>query len=121
MRSELSKATGWPVLSLDTIKNPFLGEIEGVDRPFNRKLGRASLKAMFAIVAEAPAGTTMILDAWFGFQPRELVLELIASSGADVFRGGLVLGAASGHRRTLLRPAPRTACLAIRAQTMCRN
>ena len=83
--SELSKATGWPVLSLDTIKNPFLGEIEGVDRPFNRKLGRASLKAMFAIVAEAPAGTTMILDAWFGFQPRELVLELIASSGADYF------------------------------------
>jgi glucokinase len=79
----LSKVTGWPVLSLDTIKNPFLGEIDGVDRPFNRKLGRASLKAMFAIVAEAPAGTTMILDAWFGFQPRAFALELIGSSGAD--------------------------------------
>ncbi len=80
---ELARTTGWPILSLDTIKNPFLAEIEGVDRLFNRRLGRASLTAMFAIVADAPAGTTLILDAWFGFQPRELVLELIASTGID--------------------------------------
>ncbi len=80
---ELARATGWPILSLDTIKNPFLEEIEGVDRPFNRKLGRASLKAMFSLAAEAPAGTTIIMDAWFGFQPRDLVRELIASSGVD--------------------------------------
>lgn len=80
---ELAGATGWPVLSLDTIKNPFLEEIEGVDRPFNRKLGRASLKAMFSVLAEAPAGTTVIMDAWFGFQPPELLAELIARSEID--------------------------------------
>ncbi|MFI0845903.1 ROK family protein [Mesorhizobium sp. IMUNJ 23232] len=80
---KLAEATGWPLLSLDTVKNPFLEEIEGVDRPFNRKLGRASLKAMFAVLAEAPAGTTVIMDAWFGFQPRELLAELIAQSGID--------------------------------------
>ncbi|WP_082652761.1 ROK family protein [Aureimonas sp. AU12] len=78
----LTQATGWPRLSLDTVKTPFLEEIEAVDRPFNRVLGRASLKAMFAIVAEAPAGTTFVLDAWFGFQPRPLVLDLLATSGA---------------------------------------
>ncbi len=79
----LSHATGWPVLSLDTIKNAFLTEIEGVDRPFNRKLGRASLKAMFDIMNDAPAGSTIIMDAWFGFQPREFLAELIAASGVE--------------------------------------
>ncbi|ALN75503.1 ROK family protein [Aureimonas sp. AU20] len=79
----LSDATGWPILSLDTIKNPFLTEIEGVDRPFNRKLGRASLRAMFALAREAPAGTTLILDAWFGFQPAEFLAELLGEAGID--------------------------------------
>lgn len=79
----LADLTHWPVLSLDTIKNPFLEEIETIDRPFNRKLGRASLKAMFAVLNEAPAGTTFIMDAWFGFQPREFVQELIDAAGID--------------------------------------
>jgi glucokinase len=78
----LSQETGWPVLSLDSVKNPFLEEIEGVDRPFNRKLGRASMSAMFAVFGEAPAGSTMIMDAWFGFQPREWIQGLLDGSGA---------------------------------------
>lgn len=79
----LSEATGWPVLALDTVKNPFLEEIEGVDRPFNRKLGRASVRAMLAVFREAPAGSTFILDAWFGFQPRGWVEKLLAEAGAE--------------------------------------
>lgn len=77
----ISARTGWPVLALDTIKNPFLKEIENVDRPFNRVLGRAAYRAIFALVAEAPEGTTAIVDAWFGFQPRALLEELIAEAG----------------------------------------
>jgi len=77
----LSDATGWPILSIDTVKNPFLAEIEGVDRPFNRKLGRASMAAMFALAREAPAGTTFVLDAWFGFQPRDFLDPLLADAG----------------------------------------
>jgi glucokinase len=50
----LSQATGWPLLSLDSVKNPFLAEIGNVDRPFNRKLGRASMTAMFALLRDAP-------------------------------------------------------------------
>jgi glucokinase len=79
----LARDTGWPVLSLDTVKDPFLSEIEDVDRPFNRKLGRASLKAMFSVLREAPAGTTLIMDAWFGFQPREFLQGLIHDAGVD--------------------------------------
>lgn len=38
---------------------------------------------MFAVLNEAPAGTTFIMDAWFGFQPREFVQELIDAAGID--------------------------------------
>ncbi len=79
----LAGATGWPVYALDTVKNPFLAEIGAVDRPFNRGLGRASYHAIFALIAAAPAGTTAIVDAWFGFQPRELLEVLLAEAGVD--------------------------------------
>ena len=69
----LSARLGWPVLSLDTVKAPFLTELAPVDRPQNRVLGRASLNAMFDLVAAAPAGSGFVLDAWFGFQPPEVV------------------------------------------------
>jgi glucokinase len=77
----LSRKTGWPVLALDTIKDPFLELIENVDRPFNRVLGRASYKSIFAIIADAPPGSTFIVDAWFGFQPVEVLQEQIAMAG----------------------------------------
>ncbi|MCS6758997.1 MAG: hypothetical protein MO852_08215 [Candidatus Devosia euplotis] len=64
----LSERTDWPILALDTIKNPFLEVIEGVARTFNRALGKASYKAIWSLVRNAPAGTTVIVDAWFGFQ-----------------------------------------------------
>ncbi|MFK0164109.1 ROK family protein [Rhizobium sp. NPDC090279] len=66
----LSQRTGWPVLSLDGIKNPFLQHIGPVDRDFNRTLGKASYEAIWSVVAAAPAGSTFIIDAWFGFQPK---------------------------------------------------
>ena len=79
---ELSKRTGWLHLSLDGIKNPFLQLIEGVDRAFNRILGRASYQAIWSIVADAPPGSTFIIDAWFGFQPKELLEDYLIQ--ADV-------------------------------------
>lgn len=77
----LSQKTGWPVLALDTVKNPFLELIENVDRPFNRVLGRASYKSIFSVIKEAPAGSTFIVDAWFGFQPPEVLEEHVAMAG----------------------------------------
>ena len=77
----VSEATGWPILALDTIKDPFLEHIEGVDRLFNRTLGKASYKAIWSVIRDAPDGSTFIVDAWFGFQPMELLREHIAMSG----------------------------------------
>lgn len=77
----LSAATGWPVLRLDTIKDPFLHELSPVDRVFNRTLGRASYAAIFDILRDAPAGTTAIVDAWFGFQPDQILKQGLARAG----------------------------------------
>lgn len=82
----LSKATGWPVLALDTVKNPFLDGIgrerpDLIDRSFNRLLGKASYQTIFSVLNDAPAGTTAIVDAWFGFQPPEVLKAHLAMAG----------------------------------------
>ncbi len=77
----VSAATGWLVLRLDTIKDPFLRELAPVDRLFNRTLGRASYAAIFDILRDAPAGTTTIIDAWFGFQPAETLTAGLTRAG----------------------------------------
>lgn len=75
--------TGWPLLSLDTVKNPFLEELGGGDRAFNRTLGRASYKAIWSLVRDAPAGSAFVIDAWFGFQPRAVLDAYLAMSGVE--------------------------------------
>jgi glucokinase len=79
----LSDATGWPVLTLDTIKNPFLQELGPVDREGNRTLGRASYAAIFGLMRDAPAGSTFIIDAWFGFRPPEVLEAGLAHAGIE--------------------------------------
>ncbi|TPM31810.1 ROK family protein [Mesorhizobium sp. B2-3-4] len=74
---------GWPLLTLDTVKNPFLEVLDGVDREFNRTLGRASYKAIWSLVGEAPAGSTFVVDAWFGFQPREVLEDHLRNAGVE--------------------------------------
>lgn len=78
---ELSTRTGWLQLSLDGIKNPFLQRLEGVDRAFNRMLGQASYQVIWSIVADAPQGSTFIVDAWFGFQPKEVLRDYLTQAG----------------------------------------
>ncbi len=77
----LADVTGWPVLALDTIKNPFLAALPPGDRLFNRTLGRASYAAIFDLIADAPDGGTFVIDAWFGFQPVETLNEHLARAG----------------------------------------
>lgn len=77
----LADATGWPILALDTIKQPFLDALPPGDRQFNRLLGRASHAAIFDVIAEAPAGATFIVDAWFGFQQPEALERGLARAG----------------------------------------
>ncbi|MCF6111567.1 ROK family protein [Mesorhizobium muleiense] len=74
---------GWPLLALDSIKNPFLEVLGGGDREFNRILGRASYQAIWSVVGEAPAGTIFVVDAWFGFQPRQVLEDHLRSAGVE--------------------------------------
>ena len=73
--------TGWPILTLDTIKNPFLAVLPPGDRLFNRTLGRASYAAIFDLIADAPPGSSFIVDAWFGFQPLWVLQDGLARAG----------------------------------------
>jgi glucokinase len=77
----IAEATGWPVLALDAIKEPFLVALPPGDRTFNRLLGRASYDAIFSLLGDAPAGSTAIIDAWFGFQPPEVLADGLARAG----------------------------------------
>ncbi len=77
----ISDATGWPILALDTIKNPFLSVLPPGDRLFNRTLGRASYAAIFDLIADAPTGSNFVIDAWFGFQPLETLTDGLARAG----------------------------------------
>ncbi|MBZ9726397.1 ROK family protein [Mesorhizobium sp. CO1-1-11] len=74
---------GWPLLALDTVKNPFLEVLGGGDREFNRTLGRASYQAIWSLVGDAPAGSTFIVDAWFGFQPRQVLEDHLRNAGVE--------------------------------------
>ncbi|TPK77466.1 ROK family protein [Mesorhizobium sp. B2-4-15] len=79
----IAERMGWPLLALDTIKNPFLEVLGGGDREFNRTLGRASYQAIWSVVGEAPPGTSFIVDAWFGFQPRQLLEDHLRKAGVE--------------------------------------
>jgi hypothetical protein len=57
------------------------------DRAFNRVLGRASYRAIFALLKTMPRGGAAIVDAWFGFQPPDLLAELIADAEIDEVAG----------------------------------
>lgn len=78
---ELSAQTGWLQLSLDGIKNPFLQRLDGVDRAFNRRLGQASYQVIWSIIGDAPQGSTFIVDAWFGFQSKEVLTDYLTQAG----------------------------------------
>ncbi len=77
----LSDHHGWPLFALDTIKEPFFTELGIGDRAYNRKLGRAAYAAIFDTIAAFPDPHTVIVEAWFGFQPVELLREHLDRAG----------------------------------------
>jgi glucokinase len=77
----VADATGWPLLTLDTVKEAFFARLGTGDRDYSRLLGRASYEAIFALVNDFPGGATVVVDAWFGFQPVEILARLLARAG----------------------------------------
>jgi glucokinase len=74
----ISKAANWPLLTLDTIKEALFAHLGLGDRDNNRLLGRASYQAMFDIAADFPENATVVMDAWFGFQPADVLTTYLA-------------------------------------------
>lgn len=73
-----------PVLSIDEIKEPFMVQFADIiDRPLNRKLGYAAYEAMFNIVKAAPEQSLFIMDAWFGFRDKSVLLDYLSLSGCQ--------------------------------------
>jgi glucokinase len=77
----VSRAKGWPLLALDTVKEAFFAHLGTGDRDYNRLLGKASYQAIFALIEDFPEGTVSVIDAWFGFQPPEILHSHLARAG----------------------------------------
>jgi predicted kinase len=69
----VAEAGGWPLLTLDTVKEAFFAHLGTGDRDYNRLMGKASYQAIFALVGDFPEGSTAVMDAWFGFQPADVL------------------------------------------------
>ncbi|MCW6509158.1 AAA family ATPase [Lichenifustis flavocetrariae] len=72
---------GCPLMTLDTVKDPLFEHFGTGDREHNRKLGRASYAIIFNAIGDWPDKTTVVIDAWFGFQPLEVLDRHLAAAG----------------------------------------
>jgi predicted kinase len=77
----LSSARNWPLLTLDTVKEAFFDHLGTGDRDYNRLFGKASYQAVFDLVRDFPENSTSLIDAWFGFQPLEVLQTHLARAG----------------------------------------
>jgi glucokinase len=77
----VSQAEGWPLFTLDTIKEAFFAHLGTGDRDYNRLLGKASYQAIFALIADCPEDTIAVIDAWFGFQPPDVLAGHLVLAG----------------------------------------
>ena len=74
-----------PVLSLDAVKEALYHELgnAGGDREYGRSLGRASIQAIWSLIADFPTGSTVVVEAWFRLPPHDVVLEGLARARID--------------------------------------
>ena len=77
----LAQQFGFPVLTLDSLKEPFMASFAPVDRLRNRQLGCAAYQAIWKVVGQAPARCVYVIDAWFGFQPRDVLQQGLQQAG----------------------------------------
>jgi predicted NBD/HSP70 family sugar kinase len=77
----LSEHFALPILTIDGIKEPFMAQFDEIDRPFNRRLGCAAYEVIWSIIADSPAQCVFIVDAWFGFLPKEALERYLQQAG----------------------------------------
>jgi glucokinase len=88
-KSTIARAIGshlqLPVLSLDAVKEAIYDELgnAGGDREYGRALSRASMQAIWSLIAGFPAGSTVVVEAWFRLPPHDVVLRGLERAGID--------------------------------------
>ncbi|CAM2808137.1 AAA family ATPase [Vibrio mytili] len=70
-------------LSIDTIKEPFMATVENYNRTINRELGKAAYQVIWDIIKQAPQNHIFVVDAWFGFQPKESLIHYLYEAQVD--------------------------------------
>lgn len=78
---QVSQTLHAPLLALDTVKEAFFEHLGTGDRLYNRTLGRGSYQAIFALIGAFPEGSVAVVDAWFGFQPLEVLQGHLVRGG----------------------------------------
>jgi glucokinase len=77
----LAERTGWGLFALDTVKEALFAHLGTGDRAHNRRFGQASYQAIFSVLGDFPDGATAIIDAWFGFQPEDVLRAHLQRGG----------------------------------------
>lgn len=70
-------------LALDVVKEGLFVHIGTGDRDYNRMLGRASYHAIFNSIAAFPDNIIPVVDAWHGFQPKDVLQGHIERARID--------------------------------------
>ena len=70
-----------PLMTLDTVKQPLFEHFGTGSREHNRALGRASYEIIFAAIGDWPASSLVVIDAWFGFQPSDVLERHLDTAG----------------------------------------
>ncbi|MEO9896772.1 MAG: adenylyl-sulfate kinase [Paracoccaceae bacterium] len=69
--------------ALDTVKEGLFAQIGTGDREYNRMLGRASYHAIFNTIAAFPDRLLAVIDAWHGFQPKDVIKDHLERAEID--------------------------------------
>ena len=74
-----------PVLSLDSVKEALFEELgtQDGDREYGRALGRASMLAIWSVVAESQLDAAVVIEAGFRTPPHDVVLRGLGRAGIE--------------------------------------
>ena len=79
----IGERLGVPVLALDAVKEVLFDELghRDAEREWGRTLNRASIGAIWSLLAGFPPDAVVVVEAWFRLPPHDVVLAGLARGG----------------------------------------
>lgn len=79
----IGERMGIPVLALDAVKEALFDELghRDAEREWGRTLNRASIGAIWSLLAGFPPDAAVVVEAWFRLPPHQVVLDGLARAG----------------------------------------